>query len=294
MSRNKVPLVLASALLLASIVAGVLVLLRHEAPKATEAAAMLAAKRAAVTFFTLDPDNVEDQADAVLELATGTFRREYADARVQLIGQVRAKERRVSAVVPDGGTAIASFDEKEAVVLVAVDKTEREKAGKPTTSNLRIRVTVNRIDEVWKTSTLDELQAVPGPGEYRAGALPGGGTTVVQAAADGISRLLANDYRRLDEDLEETLPLLTGTFAISFARTFDTAVRPVAAKKKQVNVAYVRAAGVVVRDGEKVRCLVFVDQVLDPDGDAVPTPARLFVDLERVAGTWLLADVTRA
>ncbi|MET3961667.1 hypothetical protein ABIE44_001601 [Marmoricola sp. OAE513] len=299
MTGRRSVIAVATVLMLVAVVVGALVVLgRSESEKdpsgANEAAALVAARRTAIAFFTLDPENVAKQVDAVLDLASGKFEREYSAQRAVVIKNVQDRKRAVSSQVPTDGLAIASFDPAKAVVLVAINVTTKESTRVPAENEYRLRLTLNRTGSRWTTSTLDQLAGVPGPGEFEPGTLRGGGTAIVAASAEALSSMLSYDYKKLDEDLESTLPLLTRSFSADFARTFDATVRPLATEKKSVTAAYVRAAGLVVRNGDKARTLVFVDQVLNPDDSADVTESRLFVDLRRVKGTWLVDGLNRA
>jgi hypothetical protein len=301
-SRRQIPFVVGTLLLLVSLFVGLTKVKEHSdnlaqdaIPRgATEAAAMLAARTEALAFFTFDPTRIEKQIDGVLADASGEFLHDYTARRGQVVANVKAKKQSVAAVVPEGGTAIASFTTRRAVVLIGVDTTTQEGTKSPVVNQRRLLLTMQRSGGRWKTANLDELLGVVGPGDARTGELPGGNVAVLEATANGVKHMLSSDYRTLDEDLASTLPLLTGSFGADFARTFDTSVRLIATRKKSVTDAYVRAVGLVVRDGDKARCLVFVDQVLDPKGEADVTTARLFADLRRVNGKWLVDGLVRA
>lgn len=296
MSR-RIVLAVASLLMLAAVVTGYLVVQgRSEtdlSDSAASSSAVVAARQAAISFFTLDPENVEDQVDAVLDQATGKFLREYTEQRGEVVANVRSRKRTVSATVSEGGTALADFSGKTATVLVAVDVTSKEGAASASTAQYRMLLVESRDGDGWQTSTLDQLAAVPGPGTFTPGDLPNGGTGVVTATAKAVTAMLSYDHRSLDKDLEATLPLLTGSFGAEFAQTWSATVRPLALRKKAVTAAYVRAVGVVVREKDKAKAMVFVDQVLDPTGSATVTEARLFVELRLQSGTWKVDGLSR-
>jgi hypothetical protein len=172
----------ASALLLASLGVGVLVVSGRTSTTAeasarngaTEAAALLAARTEAIAFFTLDPQHVESQVDGVLAHATGGFLTEYTGNRSEVVQSVTTLHRVVSASVSPGGSAIANFSDTSAVVLIAINETSQEGGAAPVVAELRMRLVMKRVDTSWKTTSLDQLVPSVSPGEAAQGALPGG------------------------------------------------------------------------------------------------------------------------
>ncbi|MFL6154652.1 MAG: hypothetical protein ACJ72D_01070 [Marmoricola sp.] len=260
--------------------------------KARQGAAMLVAQKTAVAFFTLDPDKVAKQVDAVLRLATGRFKREYGEKRDEVVRNVGTKKLRVSGLVLDGGVALESFKASEADVLVAVDVRSQESTRAATTNRYRLRLTVNRTGSTWRTSNLEQLSGVAGPGSYKPGGLSTSDDAVTRAATSGVAAALAYDYKSLDAGLAKALALMTPSFGSTFQKTFNATARPLAEQKKATTASYVRGTGLLERSGTKARCLVFVDQVLDPATKAQVVEARVFVDLERVHGVWLVDNLT--
>lgn len=284
-------LVVASLLFVAAVIGG-LVKIGERSPEevgATQAAALLAARTEAIAVYTVDPEHVEAQIDAVINGATGKFLSVYAAQRDLLISNVRARKQVLSAVVPTDGTAIAHFTKAEAIVLVALNVTARE-AGTPETTPYRIRVTMTRVGEEWKASTLDTLDAATGPGIFIPGDLSAGNSAILSVAARAAEVMYAYDYRKPEEGRQAFVPLVTERFAPIFTRTYAANSSATVTKQSVVD-SFARAVGLVVRDRDRARCLVFLDQVVDVAGKTTAAPTRLFVDLQRVNGTWLVDGI---
>lgn len=287
MTRRTLVLVVASLLFVASLISGLVQIGKQSVDdvSATQAAALLAARSEALAVYTLDPENVVAQVDAVINGATGAFLATYAKQRDLLISNVRSRQQVVTAVVPEDGTAIAHFSPDEAVVLVAIDVTARE-AGTPKTTPYRLRLTMSWVEERWKASTLDTLDADSGPGIYIPGDLPAANSAILSAAAKASEVMYSYDYRK-DDGNAVFVPLVTERFAPIFARTYATN-SSAAATKLSVVESYARAVGLVVRDRDRARTLVYLDQVVTTAGKTTAVATRLFVDLLRVDGVWLV------
>lgn len=286
-----VVLLVASLFFLAAIIGG-LVKIGERSPEhvgATQAGALLAARTEAIAVYTVDPVNVEKQIDAVISGATGKFLSVYAAQRDLLIRNVRDRKQVLSAQVPPDGTAIAHFAKDQAVVLVAINVTARQ-SGTPQTTPYRIRVTMARVGAEWKAATLDTLNADTGPGIFIPGSLSAGNSAILSAAARAAEVMYAYDYRKVEEGRQAFVPLVTERFAPIFARTYAVNSSATVTRQSVVD-SYARAVGLVVRDRDNARCLVFLDQVVEVAGKTTAAPARLFVDLQRVNGVWLVDGV---
>lgn len=290
-TRRALVLVVASLLYVAAVIGGLVKIGERSTEEVgvTQASALLAARTEVIAVYTVDPENVEAQIDAVISGATGKFLSVYAAQRDLLISNVRARKQVLSAVVPTDGTAIAHYSRSEAVVLVAINVTARE-AGTPKTTPYRIRVTMARVGAEWKASTLDTLNADTGPGIFIPGALSAGNSEILSAAARASEVMYAYDYRKVEEGRQAFVPLVTDRFAPIFARTYAVNSSATVTKQSVVD-SFARAVGLVVRDRDRARCLVFLDQVVDIAGKTTAAPARLFVDLQRVKGVWLVDGV---
>ncbi|MCX6396264.1 MAG: hypothetical protein NTV23_07240 [Propionibacteriales bacterium] len=280
--------VVASLLFVAAVVGGLVQIGKRSTDQvgATQASALVAAQVEALAVYTVDPANVEAQVDDVINGATGAFLATYSAQRDLLIRNVKARKQVLTAVVPDDGTAIAHYAAGEAVVLVAINVTARE-AGTPMTTPYRLRLTMQRVGGLWKAATLDTLPAEAGPGIYIAGDLPGGNAQILSAAAKAVEVMYSYDYRAAASQRKAFVPLVTERFAPIFARTYATNSTAAATKLSVVD-SYARAVGLVVRDQDRARCLVYLDQVVTIAGKTTPVATRLFVDLQRVDGSWLV------
>lgn len=290
-TRRTVVLVVASLFFLAAVIGGLVQIGKRTVERvgANQAAALLAARTQALAVYTVDPKRVEAQIDAVIAGATGEFLKTYSEQRELLIKNIRARNQVLTAVVPADGTAIAHFESDEAdqaVVLVAINVTAQE-AGAPKTTPYRLRMTMSRIGEDWKSATLDTLDADAGPGLFIPGRLPGGNSEVLSAAAKAAEVMYSYDYRDAEAGRSAFGALVTQRFEPIFARTYLTNSSAAATKRSLVE-SYARAVGLVVRDTDRARCLVYLDQVVTLDDKASPVATRLFVDLRRVDGAWLV------
>jgi hypothetical protein len=134
-------------------------------------------------------------------------------------------------------------------------------------------------------------------GSYIVGSLPDDDEhDAVVAAVETAELALGWDYRRLGQGLGEATARMTGDFATEFGDTFDTITRPRAKQNKSITNALVRGAGVVHEVDGRVRCLLFIDQVVvsnesiaqDPDAPYKIIRSRVYMELEEVDGEWLV------
>lgn len=138
---------------------------------------------------------------------------------------------------------------------------------------------------------------VSSDGLYRVGTVPD--RDAVRAAVAALPLALSYDYKSPERTLAAATSKMTPDFADEFRATFDATVRPLALKEKAVTQAQVRAAGVVSRSGNRVTCLVYVDQVLVSSTDLAsgkkPVKVgqnRVLVKLLRVGHSWKVDDIS--
>lgn len=120
------------------------------------AAAMAVGREAAESFFSLHHETVAEDVDEVLALAVGDFKREYAERRAQVVKDVRARKLEVTAVIPEGGTAVEYVTHAEARVLVAVDVSSRSQDGVQD-QRFRSRLTLKKVDGSWLVAELEQV-----------------------------------------------------------------------------------------------------------------------------------------
>lgn len=243
-------------------------------------------------YYSLDHRRISADVDRVLAFATGQFAREYGEQRSTVVTRATKRKLVVVARVPDGGAAIERYSADEATVLVAVDFQSRAGGAAPQGGEARLRITLNPVGEVWKASAFDEVVTGAGAGAYRPVELPRADLDVARATSAAVGPAFAYDYSTLDAGLAKAVGLMTPSFGAGYRKTYDATVRASATKRKAVVAAYVRGVGVVRRSADRARCLVFLDQVADPDGSADASQSRLFVDLERTGGRWLVSGLT--
>lgn len=136
-------------------------------------------------------------------------------------------------------------------------------------------------------------------GGYTAGTVPGAPDGSLQAVADLLPTALSYDYSRLDDDLAAATAVMTDDFAQEYTDTFEATVRDLAASKKAVSKAHVRAAGLIeAGDGggsaDSATVLAFVDQVLVGSKGKAPvrvSQVRVLVTVQRVDGSWRLSAI---
>jgi len=133
---------------------------------------------------------------------------------------------------------------------------------------------------------------------YAGGALPDDGEDAVDVAVDVLPLALGYDYRTLDEGLDKATALMTKDFGEEFRRTFEDSAAQLATDKEAVTSATVRSAGLVRVDGDRVSCLLYVDQLLvssatvtDEDNPVRVSQNRVLVGVTDVDGTWLVSSI---
>lgn len=151
-----VPVVL--GLVAVAVVALVVILLTgSDEEEGGDASLMVTARDGATAFFSLDYRRADKDVDAVLALSTGTFKKEYAARRQEIIDGVVEKKLVVTASIPEDGAAVEFLDETKAQVLVAVDVTTATSGGESTRNRYRARVLLTRTDDRWLVSGLNQV-----------------------------------------------------------------------------------------------------------------------------------------
>lgn len=153
----------------------------------------------------------------------------------------------------------------------------------------------------WHLRPQQPKKAVP-PSVAASGSYRVGTTTdqpAVTAAVAATPLALSYDWSSLDRSLAAATSRMTPDFAQDFRSTFEASVRPLATQEHAVTQARVRAAGVVGRSGDRVTCLLYVDQVLVSSKELSrgkqPVKVgqnRVVVKMLRVGNTWRVDDIT--
>jgi len=120
---------------------------------------VVVARQEATNFFSLDHRHADEDVDRVLALATGTFKKEYAAQRKQIVDGVTEKKLVVTADIPDDGAAVEFYDDDEARMLVAVDVTTTgaSSTSEPTENRYRTRVLLTKVGDKWLVSGLNQV-----------------------------------------------------------------------------------------------------------------------------------------
>lgn len=134
-------------------------------------------------------------------------------------------------------------------------------------------------------------------GVYVVGSIPDADArAALKTAVAAVPAALSYDYRSLDKSLESAIALMTEDFGAEYRDIFNRTTRQRATSEEAVTTTLVRAAGVTtaIKD-DKVTCLVYLDQFLLASKGKAPaesyTAARVHVRLEKVDGTWKVADL---
>ncbi|WP_148614200.1 cbb3-type cytochrome c oxidase subunit II [Nocardioides rubriscoriae] len=118
--------------------------------------AVVAARTAATTYFTLDHRTIKADMAAMRALGTPGFVDEY-DARAKTLAErIVAQDLVLSARLPRDGTATEYLVTDRAVVLVSVDVTTA-RVGAEGTTRYRTRVGLDLVDGRWLVASLDEV-----------------------------------------------------------------------------------------------------------------------------------------
>lgn len=123
-------------------------------PSGQYAAVIAAARQETLAFLTVDYRNLDPLVVKVLQGATGTFKRQYANAQGNLKATAR-RERSVSrGVVRRVG--IAKINGSAATVLVAADSSVHNRAtkGRSVTRYYRMQLAMEKVGNDWLLSDL--------------------------------------------------------------------------------------------------------------------------------------------
>ena len=115
------------------------------------------ANQAAINFFSLDYRHIEADLDRVLSMATGEFEKAYRAKAPDLQEQVVTKKLVLTAAVPTDGTALEFSSGGAAHVLVAVDVHTEDAAGAAEDAPYRVRVKLQRVDDAWLISDIEQV-----------------------------------------------------------------------------------------------------------------------------------------
>lgn len=119
--------------------------------------AVVAARLAATTYFSLDYRTLDADMDAMRDLGTPDFVDDY-DERAQALATRMTEDRRVfTPRLPRDGTATEYLVTDRAEVLVAVDVSSASDVG-PGRESFRTRVSLVLVDGDWLVSAIDEVE----------------------------------------------------------------------------------------------------------------------------------------
>lgn len=121
-----------------------------------DAGALVAARQQALAFFSLDYRKAEANVDAVLALATGAFKQEYAASKDQVVAQVKEKKLVATATIPEGGVAVEFATPTQARILVVVD-VDRTIGTQVDRLRNRSRILLERVDGRWLVSGVNQV-----------------------------------------------------------------------------------------------------------------------------------------
>src|SRR5689334_2981919 len=141
-----VPIVL--AVLLAALLGTSAVLHSHQG-RDVDPGMLVAARTQATNFFSLDYRHADADVDRVLALATGSFKKDYASRRTEVVRGVTSKKLVVTAAIPQDGAAVELSDGDHGQVLVAVDVTTGTVGGATTSNRYRTRILLTKVHGRW-------------------------------------------------------------------------------------------------------------------------------------------------
>ncbi|MCW2753530.1 MAG: hypothetical protein JWQ32_941 [Marmoricola sp.] len=123
---------------------------------------LVAARQEATNFFSLDYRHADADVSRVLALATGTFKKQYASRRAEVISGVTSKQLVVTATIPKDGAAVEFFDKAHGQVLIGVDVTTTTattgaNAGTNSVDRYRARIILTKVGDRWLVSGLDQV-----------------------------------------------------------------------------------------------------------------------------------------
>lgn len=173
---------LALAVLFAGLAAGLAVaLLADDEGGAEVEEVRTAAGRFAEVFNSYDYQDLDAHRDAVLALATGSFRNEYAEGFDQGLREViRLTEAEQQAFVKD--VYVSTIDEERAQAIVTIDITHAGTSGSRTVRDVYSRLTFVRVDDGWKVDQVTDLNFDVASGAAPEGGAGGATSTTAPAA----------------------------------------------------------------------------------------------------------------
>ncbi|WP_137293137.1 hypothetical protein [Nocardioides dongxiaopingii] len=119
--------------------------------------AVLTARRAARTYFTLDHRHVERDMDAMRALGTDEFVASYDAGAAALAARVSEQRLRLSAALEPDGAATELLVADRAQVLVTLDVTTVAPTGRRT-APYRTRVVLDLVDDEWLVAAFEEVR----------------------------------------------------------------------------------------------------------------------------------------
>jgi Mce-associated membrane protein len=118
-------------------------------------------------------------------------------------------------------------------------------------------------------------------------------TESVQSATAGTIKMLSYAPQTVERDLGAARDGLTGPFRDSYTQLTNNVVIPGSKQKNITAVATVPAASSVSASANHAVTLLFVDQTITVGNDAPSdTASAVKVTLDKVAGRWLISDLT--
>jgi len=159
MSQARIQMVLAAAAVV--LIAAAAVLFVRTGPSAEKesadqyAAIIKAAKKETVAFLTVDHTNMDEVTGAVLDGATGDFKKEYTTSLDSLKDAAKQQESFATGTVDMAGISEADDDSATVFVSAASDVRNKGTDGKTETRAWRIRLTLNHEGGRWLVSKLE-------------------------------------------------------------------------------------------------------------------------------------------
>jgi len=114
-----------------------------------------AAKQETIAFLTIDHTKMDDITDAVLDGATGEFKKEYTTSLDSLKDAAKQQESFATGTVDEAGVSEADADSATVFVSAASDVRNKGTDGKTETRAWRIKLTMNREGDRWLVSKLE-------------------------------------------------------------------------------------------------------------------------------------------
>jgi Mce-associated membrane protein len=124
--------------------------------EAIDSGVLVVAREQATNFFSLDHRHPDEDVDRVLDLATGTFKKDYAAKRKEIVSGVRRKKLIVTAHVPPDGVAVEFQSDHHAQAIVAVNVTTTA-GGTTEEARYRTRLKLSRVNGSWLVSAVNQV-----------------------------------------------------------------------------------------------------------------------------------------